>query len=167
VIAAIRTDMVPLRADGDQTVNFAEVDVPLGLLRGRWRLHASRDGEEWVRSINPLGREVVEPTYYRPRFAAAKKPAVAERSESAGWPAERTGTVGRPTSWHMVEAELRRRYSEGERHPGKVGQSPAAWASVLIAWLRENIPTAPPLGEKAARNNLSRLLRELEKESLK
>jgi hypothetical protein len=153
VIEAIRTDRVRLKADGDRTSMFAEDVVPSGLLRGHWRVRDTQDGEEWVRSIDPLGREVVEPTYNRPRFAAAKKPVVAER----------TGTAGRPTSWHLVEAECRRRYAAGDRQPGKYGESPTAWARVLIPWLSEYHPTVPPLGKNAARNKLSRLLRGLEK----
>jgi len=68
----------------------------------------------------------------------------------------RTGLPGKPTSWHLLEMECRRRYAAGECHP-KV----AEWARVLIAWLRSAHPSAPPPTEKTARNKLSPLLREL------
>jgi hypothetical protein len=74
VIAAIRAGRVRLLADSDRTMGFAEVVVPLGLLRGRWRVRITPDGVEWVRSINPSGREVVEPTYLRPRFVPVEQP---------------------------------------------------------------------------------------------
>jgi hypothetical protein len=32
-------------------------------------------------------------------------------------PPYRTGLPGKPTSWHLVEAECRRRHNDGERHP--------------------------------------------------
>ena len=78
-IAAVRAGKVCLLADGDRTLGFAEVTIPPGLLRGRWRVRVARDGEEWVRSIDPSGRLVVEPTYSRPRFAAMKTPAVGKK----------------------------------------------------------------------------------------
>ena len=72
-----------------------------------------------------------------------------------------TGMAGRPTSWHLVERECRRRYEAGERHPGKSGESPTEWADTLIPWLAEIHLEAAPLTRKAATNKLSMLLRKL------
>jgi hypothetical protein len=73
----------------------------------------------------------------------------------------RTGLAGKPTSWHLIETECRRRYAEGERHPGKIGESPTEWARVLIKWFKLEHPRAAPVTEKALTNRLSPLLREL------
>jgi hypothetical protein len=74
-----------------------------------------------------------------------------------------TGLPGKPSSWHLVEAECRRRYEAGERHPNDLTEreSPAEWARVLIDWLANTHPQAPPLTRKALTNRLSSFLREL------
>jgi hypothetical protein len=79
----------------------------------------------------------------------------------------RTGTAGRPTSWSLIEAECRRQYAEGHRHPNvrtKI-ESPAEWARELIAWLEEAHKGAPVLKEKTLTNKLGALLRKLEREA--
>jgi hypothetical protein len=72
-----------------------------------------------------------------------------------------SGVAGRPTSWDLIEAECRRRYAEGERHPGRVGESAAEWARELRPWLQSNHEKAPQPTEKTVSNKLSPLLREL------
>jgi hypothetical protein len=67
-----------------------------------------------------------------------------------------TGLPGKPTSWHLVEAECRRRFEAGERHP-RTGE----WARSLVEWLHTEHPSAPPVTEKTVRNKLAPLLREL------
>jgi hypothetical protein len=153
VLAAIRANGLGLVADGDETLGHAvDLMVPPGLLRGSYFVCADTEAGAWLRAEDPNGREVGA-RYFRPCFAAAVQPAAAGK----------TGTAGRPSSWHLVETECRRRYKAGERHPGKVGESPKAWADVLLAWFQENHPGAPPLSLKTARNNLSRLLQKLER----
>jgi hypothetical protein len=71
-------------------------------------------------------------------------------------PIYRTGLPGRPTSWHLIEAECRRRFETGERH------STAEWARVLNEWFRAEHPNAPITTEKTLKNKLPELLRELE-----
>jgi len=66
----------------------------------------------------------------------------------------RTGLPGKPTSWHLIEAEFRQRFEAGHSYP-KV----AEWARVLVAWLRAEHPSAPPVTEKTVSNRLSPLLR--------
>jgi hypothetical protein len=61
----------------------------------------------------------------------------------------------------MIEAECRRRYEEGERHPGIAGESAAEWGRMLIAWLREAHKDAPMPKEKTLSNRLGELLRRL------
>jgi hypothetical protein len=73
----------------------------------------------------------------------------------------RTGLPGKPTSWHLIEVEVRRRYGEGERHPGKLGESAAEWARVMIGWLTDEHKDAPPAKPKTLRNRLAPLLRVL------
>jgi hypothetical protein len=81
---------------------------------------------------------------------------------SANTQPERTGLAGRPTCWHLIEAECRHRYAKGERHPGKVGESPTGWARVLIKWFSSAHPSARPVTQKTLTNKLFGLLRELE-----
>jgi hypothetical protein len=74
----------------------------------------------------------------------------------------RTGLPGRPTSWHLIEAECQRRFTAGERHPGKTGESPAEWARELSTWLGTAHPSAPQVVPKTLSNKLGGLLRKLE-----
>jgi hypothetical protein len=78
-------------------------------------------------------------------------------------PASRTGLPGRPTSWHLIEAECRKRYAAGERHPGsKMGtESRAEWARALLKWFKTTQEGAPVPTEKTVVNKLAELLREL------
>jgi hypothetical protein len=71
-------------------------------------------------------------------------------------PIYRTGLPGKPSSWHLIEAECQRRFKTGDRH------STAEWARVLNEWLREEHPDAPITTEKTLKNKLPGLLRELE-----
>jgi hypothetical protein len=73
----------------------------------------------------------------------------------------RTGLPGKPSSWHLIEAEGRRRYAEGERHSGRVGESAAEWARVLIDWLKATHKDAPTPTGKTVANKLAPLLHEL------
>ncbi len=77
---------------------------------------------------------------------------------------ERTGLPGKPTSWHLIDCECRRRYAEGERHTGKVRESRAEWARVLVVWLKTVHPEAPRVTEKTVTNRLPPLLSELQSE---
>jgi hypothetical protein len=78
-----------------------------------------------------------------------------------------TGLPGRPTAWkNLIEPECRRRYQAGERHPNDRTriESASEWAVILIKWLKSEHPDAPKIGEKALKNHLAPLLRELAKE---
>jgi hypothetical protein len=68
-----------------------------------------------------------------------------------------TGLAGKPTSWHLIEPECRRRYNAGERHPTR-----AEWARTLASWLGSEHPSAAVTKPKTLTNRLSGLLRELE-----
>jgi hypothetical protein len=76
-------------------------------------------------------------------------------------PVYRTGLAGKPTSWHLVEAECRRRWLAGEHHPGKVGETRSDWARILVEWLKREHPSAPRPTEKTLKSKLAGLLREL------
>jgi hypothetical protein len=76
-------------------------------------------------------------------------------------PVYRTGLAGKPTSWHLVEIECRRRWQAGERHPGSIGESRSDWARSLLEWLEREHPSAPRLTEKTLKSKLAGLLREL------
>jgi hypothetical protein len=67
-----------------------------------------------------------------------------------------TGMAGKPSSWHLLESEVRRRHANGERHP-----SIAVWARELSAWLQSEHPLAARPKLKTLTNNLSRLFREM------
>ena len=76
----------------------------------------------------------------------------------------RTGLPGKPTTWHLLESECRRRYAVGERYPNKSTgrESPSEWARALLTWVQSAHPGAPPPKPKTLTNHLSVLLRELE-----
>jgi hypothetical protein len=76
-------------------------------------------------------------------------------------PVYRTGLAGKPTSWHLIEAECRRRWQAGERYPGKIGETRSDWARILIEWLKRKHPSAPRPTEKTLKSKLAGLLREL------
>jgi hypothetical protein len=76
-------------------------------------------------------------------------------------PVYRTGLAGKPTSWHLIEAECRRRWQAGERHPGKVGETRSDWARILVEWLKREHPSAPRPTEKTLKSKLAGLFREL------
>ena len=71
-------------------------------------------------------------------------------------PGYKTGLAGKPTSWHLVEQECRRRFEAGERH-----DKTSEWAQALQKWLSETHPSAPQLKKKTLTNRLAPLLREL------
>jgi hypothetical protein len=74
-----------------------------------------------------------------------------------------TGLPGKPSkSWHLIEAECRRRYDAGERHPNRTGiESRREWARVLRGWLKSEHKNAPAPEEKTLTNKLADLLSEL------
>lgn len=65
-------------------------------------------------------------------------------------PGYRSGGPGRPSSRHLIEAEHRRRRTAGLALPTDKQE-----ADVLIAWLRETHPGAPPVSPKTVRNWLA------------
>ena len=70
--------------------------------------------------------------------------------------------AGRPSSWHLIEMEVRRRWGAGERHKGPHGsESPSKWADELMPWLVTTYPGAPRLTQKTYNNRLPRLFRVL------
>jgi hypothetical protein len=70
----------------------------------------------------------------------------------------RTGVAGKPTSWHLIVSECRRRFGADERHPTTM-----EWATALRDWLRTAHPNAPAVTLKTLTNRLPALLRELKK----
>jgi len=76
-------------------------------------------------------------------------------------PVYRTGLAGKPTSWHLIQAECRRRWQAGERHPGNIGESRSDWGRILLEWLKREHPSAPRPTEKTLKSKLGGLLREL------
>ena len=95
------------------------------------------------------------------------RPALSPRtpppSSAPGGPIYRTGLPGKPTTWHLLESECRRRYADGERHSNEKtgGESPSEWATILIAWLQSAHPTAASPTPKTVANRLSPFLRAL------
>jgi hypothetical protein len=68
----------------------------------------------------------------------------------------RTGLSGRSSAWWLVEREVRRRFT-----PDQAPKKTAEWAREMLEWLRREHPNAPPVTEKALRNKLAGLLRQL------
>jgi hypothetical protein len=71
-------------------------------------------------------------------------------------PIYRTGAAGRPTSWALVNTEVRRRWGPETR-----GRKTAEWARIMFEWLQSEHPKAAPMTEKTLKNKLPDLLREL------
>jgi hypothetical protein len=71
-------------------------------------------------------------------------------------PIYHTGLPGRPTTWFLVDAEVRRRYS-----PDMASKKTAEWAREMFEWLKRGHPNAPPVTKKTLKNKLASLLREL------
>jgi len=74
----------------------------------------------------------------------------------------RSGGAGRPTSMHLVEAEMKRRHDNGLTLATLKAEGEA-----LAAWLREDHPTEPRLTAKAIKNSLRDLYRNLRADHLK
>ena len=68
----------------------------------------------------------------------------------------RTGLPGKPSSWWLVEEEVRRRFT-----PDQAPMKTAEWARAMREWLRREHPNAPPVTEKTLTNKLAGLLRRL------
>jgi hypothetical protein len=68
----------------------------------------------------------------------------------------RTGTAGKPSSWWLVEQEVRGRFAE---FPDDIKK--ADIARLMCKWIKETHPEAPPITEKTVKNNLVTLLIEL------
>jgi hypothetical protein len=148
-------------------------------------VHRARDRRDWMEAqynavfkwLENHGFDLDSDRIDRARFekalAAHSKAAVrrspSDRSEArapAAAPVEpiyRAGVAGKPTSWHLIAGECRRRYVDGERHHNALTrrESPRGWACVLVKWLNANHPNAPPITHKALTNKLPALLREL------
>lgn len=74
----------------------------------------------------------------------------------------RNGTAGRPTSWHLIQSELERRWKKGERYPGNGGgfhkQNITIWTKILSTWLKQTHPEANHPKGKTLPNKLSSYL---------
>ncbi|WP_026605905.1 hypothetical protein [Methylocapsa acidiphila] len=86
----------------------------------------------------------------KPTEQAAKPPSTADT------PAYQTGLPGRPTSWFLVEAEVRRRFG-----PDCASKATAEWTLDMSAWVAHEHPNAPTPKNKTLGNRLAGLLREL------
>ena len=71
-------------------------------------------------------------------------------------PSYRTGVQGRPSSKHLVEAEMRRHFETGQLHT-----TLSAEVNSLGEWLTAQHPDAPPMTKKGAENALRHLYKEL------
>jgi hypothetical protein len=85
-----------------------------------------------------------------PEDAAANRTAAIQGYGQAAEPVA-TGAPGRPTSMHLVEAELDRRIAAGDTWPSKMSA-----AHELSEWLRLNHNQAPQLTPKTIKNRLWR-----------
>jgi hypothetical protein len=159
---------------GDDWVGLAteqeRVVLSIGVAHPEWRRYALIDtqrekqiarAERWLLINGVLEHDRLG--VYRIR-AARLHAALAGEASAAGRAglAYRTGLQGKPTSWQLIEAECRRRYAAGERHPGNLGESRAEWARELVQWLRIAHPLAPAVTVKTLTNRLGPLLRELQ-----
>lgn len=72
--------------------------------------------------------------------------------------AYRTGLAGRPTSWQLIEEELRQRWCEED-----LKKKTAQWAEELLNWLKSEHPNAARPKIKTLINKIPSVLRELRK----
>jgi hypothetical protein len=137
-----------------------------------WAEAEAAEAIDWKRSrvgrydVVRIARDEIE-WWFRPpadarannlaQVTAALPPPPTERGAAAL--AYKTGLAGRPTSWHLIETECRRRWKAGERHRKSGQESPSKWASELAQWLRTAHPEAAPTALKTLTNKLSPLLR--------
>jgi hypothetical protein len=138
--------------------------IPSGELAARMLLPKRRPAVE-------INRKNLERLWPSPRASELTQAAAAARDggqhgssttsqEAGNVISSRTGLPGRPSSWHLIEVECRRRYQAGERHDKK-----AEWARQLRAWIVSQHPgMLPPTGKTIA-NRLTELLRELRSNS--
>jgi hypothetical protein len=96
--------------------------------------------EEFLRWVEARGFDV-------PRFW--------KRNSAAHVSDYRTGAPGRPSSSHLVEAELDRRISEGTRSSNATKE-----AKLLAEWLKNTHPSLPPMTAKTIHNKFRNKLRD-------
>jgi hypothetical protein len=95
------------------------------------------------------------PVLATPNEQGSAPPAASPATDAPAGP-HRSGGVGRPTSMHLVEAEMKRRHDDD-----LTLATLQAEAEALAAWLREDHPTEPRLTAKAIRNSLHQRYRNL------
>jgi hypothetical protein len=96
--------------------------------------------EEFLRWVEARGFDV-------PRFW--------KRNSAAHVSDYRTGAPGRPSSSHLVEAELDRRISEGTCSSNATKE-----AKLLAEWLKNTHPSLPPMTAKTIHNTFRKKLRD-------
>jgi hypothetical protein len=117
----------PLYARADAFANFL---AKLQVVKGS----DGREGAPSVPVLTAPNEQELEP----PAAAALAGP-------------HKSGGVGRPTSRHLVEAEMKRRHNNGLMLTTLQAE---AEAEALATWLREDHPTEPRLTAKAIKNSL-------------
>jgi hypothetical protein len=116
----------------------------------------------WAAALGwELPGELAEPASGAPAGPVLDVPGEVDQTDHEG-EIYRTGLAGRPTSWHLIEAECRKRWVARERHPNQQGvEGVSLSASVLGSWLQREHPNAVQSKQKTLSNKLSLLLCEL------
>jgi hypothetical protein len=127
----------------------AAIGDPLPRHEGIWTLT-----HRFMISASEVERWLAARLTAKPAGDAAQSDAAADTATTQA--VYRTGLPGKPSSWYLIEAECRRRYAQGARHP-----TIAEWARILIAWLQLTHKDAPAPTVKTVSHRLSGLLREL------
>jgi hypothetical protein len=141
----------------DWQFSLSEADFLQACGRRRvFRLTNTRNGPLFVINVRIIASELNESLSSISQSVRSTDAATVGRGRR-----RRTGLAGRPTSWDLIEHECRRRYADGERHPGKADESSTEWARVLIDWLKLKHPEEPVPTQKTVTNRLAILLREL------
>lgn len=157
LVRALESGELLVEADGGPAEGYAAILIPPGLWRQKharrhWWLYREEDGGDRLEVLEE-GRRVIE-TYYNPRFA---KPAVQTAIYKSGAP-------GRPSSMHLIVAELKRCWDAGERHTKRGrDENVAEWARALVAWLNDKHPDAASVYSKSVANFIGPILRDLSK----
>ncbi len=129
-------------------------------------VHAGDVVYRFVRVVDPMmAPATFTPTPHQPT-AQAQSPLAAPPSDIAattnGTTIYTTGAPGRPTSMHLIEAELRRRAANGMMEM----KSCSAEARALADWLRREHPEAAATQPKTIQNSIASLYRELSRKGI-
>jgi hypothetical protein len=113
--------------------------------------------------INTEDLPSIPPTGPTRQDVIDRRRAIQEIMHGASDPPAVTGMQGRPSSKHLLEAELRRRWAKASAEDK--AKSKAHWVRLLLEWLKTAHPNEPQPKQETAENSLRDTLRELQSQT--